>query len=72
MTSGLSTLFANQSAYCAAVVALNKLPWWKFKQRAAQQELIDFIYPLMKAEVCGLDKKEIDTYLTNQNENTSN
>jgi hypothetical protein len=51
MTSGMSTLFSYQSAYCAALVALNNLPWWKFRARKVQQEFLDYTYPLMAAEV---------------------
>ena len=65
MPPGTINLFAQQSMFCAAYVSYQEIPWWRFREKAAQKEFCDWLYPLMRQEMKNLTPSN-STSLINQ------
>ncbi len=51
MDTGLRELFKYQKEYCILKIMYDNCKWWEFNKKKEIREQLDWISPLMKAEI---------------------
>ena len=56
MYTGEHELYMYEIAYCAFLVRYNDWKWWQFSWKRQTKAMLDYYYPLMRAEVLSRER----------------
>jgi len=63
MYSGIAQLFSRRDEYCRLIISYNECKWYQFFEKKIIKRELDFIYPLMRAELSLQNSENLYTKL---------